>query len=148
MKINPKDKPDAAHYGSIRPQSLIINPEEVFLFSETFMQVSTSTSLLGAMELVVKAADLIHPLVLFLHGFSFSRVFFTYLRFLCVLVSDEETGLEIHQVSRPPGFSVERRRSRAVLYQLSGHLQKQDKTKSKLKINNVRHVCSDPKSLL
>uniref|UniRef100_A0A8D3E0C1 Voltage-gated delayed rectifier potassium channel KCNH4 n=1 Tax=Scophthalmus maximus TaxID=52904 RepID=A0A8D3E0C1_SCOMX len=33
-------------------------------------------------------------------------------------------------------FSVERRRSRAVLYQLSGHLQKQDKTKSKLKINN------------
>uniref|UniRef100_A0A668TRR5 Voltage-gated delayed rectifier potassium channel KCNH4 n=1 Tax=Oreochromis aureus TaxID=47969 RepID=A0A668TRR5_OREAU len=28
-----------------------------------------------------------------------------------------------------------RRRSRAVLYQLSGHLQKQDKTKSKLKIN-------------
>uniref|UniRef100_A0A672IIC5 Voltage-gated delayed rectifier potassium channel KCNH4 n=1 Tax=Salarias fasciatus TaxID=181472 RepID=A0A672IIC5_SALFA len=34
------------------------------------------------------------------------------------------------------GFSMERRRSRAVLYQLSGHLQKQDKTKSKLKINN------------
>lgn len=33
---------------------------------------------------------------------------------------------------------MERRRSRAVLYQLSGHLQKQDKTKSKLKINNVR----------
>lgn len=55
-------------------------------------------------------------------------------------LSDEETGLEIHQISRPPGFSVERRRSRAVLYQLSGHLQKQDKTKSKLKINNVRHV--------
>ncbi|XP_008290623.1 potassium voltage-gated channel subfamily H member 3, partial [Stegastes partitus] len=50
--------------------------------------------------------------------------------------TDEETGLEIHQISRPPGFSVERRRSRAVLYQLSGHLQKQDKTKSKLKINN------------
>ncbi|KAF3857153.1 hypothetical protein F7725_009012, partial [Dissostichus mawsoni] len=34
------------------------------------------------------------------------------------------------------GFNVERRRSRAVLYQLSGHLQKQDKSKSKLKINN------------
>ncbi|KAG8004518.1 Potassium voltage-gated channel subfamily H member 3 [Nibea albiflora] len=50
--------------------------------------------------------------------------------------TDEETGLEIRQVSRPPGFNVERRRSRAVLYQLSGHLQKQDKTKSKLKINN------------
>lgn len=53
--------------------------------------------------------------------------------------SDEDTGLEIHQISRPPGFNMERRRSRAVLYQLSGHLQKQDKTKSKLKINNVRH---------
>ncbi|XP_028997322.1 potassium voltage-gated channel subfamily H member 3-like [Betta splendens] len=50
--------------------------------------------------------------------------------------TDEETGLEIHQITRPPGFNVERRRSRAVLYQLSGHLQKQDKTKSKLKINN------------
>lgn len=55
--------------------------------------------------------------------------------FLC---PDEETGLEIHKISRPPGFNMERRRSRAVLYQLSGHLQKQDKTKSKLKINNVR----------
>uniref|UniRef100_A0A665W371 Voltage-gated delayed rectifier potassium channel KCNH4 n=1 Tax=Echeneis naucrates TaxID=173247 RepID=A0A665W371_ECHNA len=32
--------------------------------------------------------------------------------------------------------SEARRRSRAVLYQLSGHLQKQDKSKSKLKINN------------
>ncbi|TMS11540.1 Potassium voltage-gated channel subfamily H member 3 [Larimichthys crocea] len=54
--------------------------------------------------------------------------------------TDEESGLEIRQVSRPPGFNMERRRSRAVLYQLSGHLQKQDKTKSKLKINNVRRV--------
>uniref|UniRef100_A0A8C5E0I8 Voltage-gated delayed rectifier potassium channel KCNH4 n=1 Tax=Gouania willdenowi TaxID=441366 RepID=A0A8C5E0I8_GOUWI len=52
--------------------------------------------------------------------------------------NDEETGgLEVHQVSRPPGFNIERRRSRAVLYQLSGHLQKQDKGKSKLKINNA-----------
>ncbi|KAJ0009483.1 hypothetical protein NQD34_001185 [Periophthalmus magnuspinnatus] len=50
--------------------------------------------------------------------------------------TDEETGLQIHRVTRPSGFSAERRRSRAVLYQLSGHLQKQDKTKSKLKINN------------
>ena len=56
------------------------------------------------------------------------------------LFSDEETGLEIHQISRPSGFNMERRRSRAVLYQLSGHLQKQDKTKSKLKINNVRRA--------
>lgn len=49
--------------------------------------------------------------------------------------TDEETGLEVHQVTRPPGFNANRRRSRAVLYHLSGHLQKQDK--SKLKINNV-----------
>lgn len=55
-------------------------------------------------------------------------------------IPDEETGLEIHKISRPPGFSAERRRSRAVLYQLSGHLQKQDKSKSKLKINNVRLI--------
>ncbi|XP_041858654.1 potassium voltage-gated channel subfamily H member 8 [Melanotaenia boesemani] len=48
--------------------------------------------------------------------------------------TDGETGLEVHQVTRPPGFNANRRRSRAVLYQLSGHLQKQDK--SKLKINN------------
>ncbi|KAM4558408.1 voltage-gated delayed rectifier potassium channel KCNH8 [Odontesthes bonariensis] len=48
--------------------------------------------------------------------------------------TDEDTGLEVHQVTRPPGFNANRRRSRAVLYQLSGHLQKQDK--SKLKINN------------
>lgn len=49
--------------------------------------------------------------------------------------TDEGTGLEVHQVTRPPGFNANRRRSRAVLYHLSGHLQKQDK--SKLKINNV-----------
>nr|XP_020475713.1 potassium voltage-gated channel subfamily H member 8-like [Monopterus albus] len=48
--------------------------------------------------------------------------------------TDEETGLEVHRVARPPGFNTNRRRSRAVLYQLSGHLQKQDK--SKLKLNN------------
>uniref|UniRef100_A0A3Q1J5R2 Voltage-gated delayed rectifier potassium channel KCNH4 n=1 Tax=Anabas testudineus TaxID=64144 RepID=A0A3Q1J5R2_ANATE len=46
---------------------------------------------------------------------------------------DQDHASEAH---RPPGFNMERRRSRAVLYQLSGHLQKQDKTKSKLKINN------------
>ncbi|XP_040057891.2 voltage-gated delayed rectifier potassium channel KCNH8 [Gasterosteus aculeatus] len=48
--------------------------------------------------------------------------------------TDEETGLKVHQVTRPPGFNANRRRSRAVLYHLSGHLQKQDK--SKLKLNN------------
>lgn len=55
--------------------------------------------------------------------------------YMAVLCLDEETGLEVHKVTRPPGFNANRRRSRAVLYQLSGHLQKQDK--SKLKINNV-----------
>ncbi|XP_069790614.1 voltage-gated delayed rectifier potassium channel KCNH8 isoform X2 [Narcine bancroftii] len=45
--------------------------------------------------------------------------------------SDE---LEIYTNTRPPGFNANRRRSRAVLYHLSGHLQKQDK--SKLKLNN------------
>uniref|UniRef100_W5M9H8 Voltage-gated delayed rectifier potassium channel KCNH4 n=1 Tax=Lepisosteus oculatus TaxID=7918 RepID=W5M9H8_LEPOC len=48
--------------------------------------------------------------------------------------TDEETGLEVHRVTRPPAFNANRRRSRAVLYHLSGHLQKQDK--SKLKLNN------------
>lgn len=65
------------------------------------------------------------------------RIFFSRWR-RRLLSPDEETGLEIHKISRPPGFNMERRRSRAVLYQLSGHLQKQDKSKSKLKINNVR----------
>lgn len=53
--------------------------------------------------------------------------------------ADEETGLKVHQVTRPPGFNANRRRSRAVLYHLSGHLQKQDK--SKLKLNNVSVFC-------
>ncbi|XP_078795160.1 voltage-gated delayed rectifier potassium channel KCNH8 isoform X2 [Oryzias latipes] len=48
--------------------------------------------------------------------------------------TDEETDLEVHHITAPPGFNANRRRSRAVLYQLSGHLQKQDK--NKLKINN------------
>ncbi|XP_056389310.1 potassium voltage-gated channel subfamily H member 8-like isoform X5 [Hyla sarda] len=42
--------------------------------------------------------------------------------------------LEVYTDTRPPGFNANRRRSRAVLYHLSGHLQKQDK--SKLKLNN------------
>ncbi|KAG8432633.1 hypothetical protein GDO86_017034, partial [Hymenochirus boettgeri] len=46
----------------------------------------------------------------------------------------EEEDLEIYTDTRPPGFNANRRRSRAVLYHLSGHLQKQDK--SKLKLNN------------
>uniref|UniRef100_A0A673IAH9 Voltage-gated delayed rectifier potassium channel KCNH4 n=1 Tax=Sinocyclocheilus rhinocerous TaxID=307959 RepID=A0A673IAH9_9TELE len=53
-------------------------------------------------------------------------------------VQDEEQSPERgechHLNDGPPGFNTNRRRSRAVLYQLSGHLQKQDK--SKLKINN------------
>ncbi|XP_077304549.1 voltage-gated delayed rectifier potassium channel KCNH8-like [Lithobates pipiens] len=46
----------------------------------------------------------------------------------------EDDDLEIFTDTRPPGFNANRRRSRAVLYHLSGHLQKQDK--SKLKLNN------------
>eukprot|EP00079_Xenopus_tropicalis_P039310 XP_017953081.1 PREDICTED: potassium voltage-gated channel subfamily H member 8-like [Xenopus tropicalis] len=46
----------------------------------------------------------------------------------------EDEDLEIYTDTRPPGFNTNRRRSRAVLYHLSGHLQKQDK--SKLKLNN------------
>ncbi|KAM4626131.1 voltage-gated delayed rectifier potassium channel KCNH8-like isoform 2-T2 [Discoglossus pictus] len=46
----------------------------------------------------------------------------------------DEDDLEIYTDTRPPGFNANRRRSRAVLYHLSGHLQKQDK--SKLKLNN------------
>lgn len=38
----------------------------------------------------------------------------------------------------PPGVNMGRRRSRAVLYQLSGHY-KPEKTKTKLKLNNVSH---------
>ncbi|XP_071977363.1 voltage-gated delayed rectifier potassium channel KCNH8-like isoform X2 [Engystomops pustulosus] len=48
------------------------------------------------------------------------------------LTDDDE--LEVYTDTRPPGFNANRRRSRAVLYHLSGHLQKQDK--SKLKLNN------------
>ncbi|XP_043916567.1 potassium voltage-gated channel subfamily H member 8-like [Protopterus annectens] len=46
----------------------------------------------------------------------------------------DKDDLEVFTDTRPPGFNANRRRSRAVLYHLSGHLQKQDK--SKLKINN------------
>ncbi|KAJ8012653.1 hypothetical protein DPEC_G00045130 [Dallia pectoralis] len=52
--------------------------------------------------------------------------------------TDEETGLEVHKVTRPPEFNANRRRSRAVLYHLSGHLQKQDKSKIKLNNNMFR----------
>uniref|UniRef100_A0A3Q3VRW1 Voltage-gated delayed rectifier potassium channel KCNH4 n=1 Tax=Mola mola TaxID=94237 RepID=A0A3Q3VRW1_MOLML len=49
---------------------------------------------------------------------------------------DPEQGPDTgeRRVGYPEGFNANRRRSRAVLYHLSGHLQKQDK--SKLKINN------------
>uniref|UniRef100_A0A8C7WUS9 Potassium voltage-gated channel, subfamily H (eag-related), member 3 n=1 Tax=Oryzias sinensis TaxID=183150 RepID=A0A8C7WUS9_9TELE len=50
---------------------------------------------------------------------------------------ESDTGENPPPLGRPSGRSMERRRSRAVLYQLSGHLQRQDKTKSKLKINNT-----------
>ncbi|RXM27804.1 Potassium voltage-gated channel subfamily H member 8 [Acipenser ruthenus] len=46
----------------------------------------------------------------------------------------DEEGQEVYRDMRPPGFNTNRRRSRAVLYHLSGHLQKQEK--GKLKLNN------------
>ncbi|KAK6482966.1 potassium voltage-gated channel subfamily H member 8 [Huso huso] len=46
----------------------------------------------------------------------------------------DEEGQEVYRDTRPPGFNTNRRRSRAVLYHLSGHLQKQEK--GKLKLNN------------
>ncbi|RXM36573.1 Potassium voltage-gated channel subfamily H member 8 [Acipenser ruthenus] len=47
----------------------------------------------------------------------------------------DEEGQEVYRDTRPPGFNTNRRRSRAVLYHLSGHLQKQEK--GKLKLNNA-----------
>nr|XP_033793705.1 potassium voltage-gated channel subfamily H member 3 [Geotrypetes seraphini] len=44
----------------------------------------------------------------------------------------KETGGGRRQYGRAKGFNANRRRSRAVLYHLSGHLQKQSKTKRKL----------------
>lgn len=41
----------------------------------------------------------------------------------------------------PSPANMGRRRSRAVLYQLSGHY-KPDKMKTKLKLNNVRQTCT------
>ncbi|MGH0143786.1 UNVERIFIED_CONTAM: hypothetical protein FKN15_000942 [Acipenser sinensis] len=46
----------------------------------------------------------------------------------------DKEGQEVYRDTRPPGFNTNRRRSRAVLYHLSGHLQKQEK--GKLKLNN------------
>lgn len=43
---------------------------------------------------------------------------------------------EHHDFEIPAGCNMGRRRSRAVLYQLSGHY-KPEKTKPKLKLNNV-----------
>ncbi|KAJ8350465.1 hypothetical protein SKAU_G00255950 [Synaphobranchus kaupii] len=57
---------------------------------------------------------------------------------------DEDPSLETRAVTRPPPFSTNRRRSRAVLYQLSRHLQKKDKNKSKIKLNNSVFVEKPP----
>ncbi|MGH0158757.1 UNVERIFIED_CONTAM: hypothetical protein FKN15_055520 [Acipenser sinensis] len=46
----------------------------------------------------------------------------------------DEESQEVYRDTRSPGFNTNRRRSRAVLYHLSGHLQKQEK--GKLKLNN------------
>ncbi|KAJ8415060.1 hypothetical protein AAFF_G00007580 [Aldrovandia affinis] len=51
---------------------------------------------------------------------------------------------KVRKVTRPQGFSANRRRSRAVLYQLSRHLQKKDQSKSKIKLNNNVFVEKPP----
>ncbi|XP_063789127.1 potassium voltage-gated channel subfamily H member 8-like isoform X3 [Pseudophryne corroboree] len=56
----------------------------------------------------------------------------------------EDDDLEIYADTRPPGFNANRRRSRAVLYHLSGHLQKQDKSKLKLNNNVFGEKCTIP----
>ncbi|XP_075036161.1 voltage-gated delayed rectifier potassium channel KCNH8-like isoform X2 [Mixophyes fleayi] len=58
--------------------------------------------------------------------------------------STEDDELEIYTDTRPPGFNANRRRSRAVLYHLSGHLQKQDKSKLKLNNNVFGEKCTIP----
>lgn len=47
-----------------------------------------------------------------------------------------EDGDDTHDFEIPAGCNMGRRRSRAVLYQLSGHY-KPEKIKTKLKLNNV-----------
>ncbi|XP_063789126.1 potassium voltage-gated channel subfamily H member 8-like isoform X2 [Pseudophryne corroboree] len=59
-------------------------------------------------------------------------------------LSPEDDDLEIYADTRPPGFNANRRRSRAVLYHLSGHLQKQDKSKLKLNNNVFGEKCTIP----
>lgn len=51
-----------------------------------------------------------------------------------ILASDDEPD----EPRRPTDDRYQRRRSRAVLYQLSGHYRKSVSMKSKLKLNNVR----------
>ncbi|KAG5833489.1 hypothetical protein ANANG_G00276470 [Anguilla anguilla] len=58
--------------------------------------------------------------------------------------ADDDPSAETRKVGRPPPFSPNRRRSRAVLYQLSRHLQKKDKNKSKIKLNNNVFVEKPP----
>lgn len=59
---------------------------------------------------------------------------------LSVLASDEEPD----EPSRPTDDRYQRRRSRAVLYQLSGHYRKSVSMKSKLKLNNVSALLLSP----
>lgn len=55
--------------------------------------------------------------------------------------NDDGSSETKHDFEIPAGVNMGRRRSRAVLYQLSGHY-KLDKPKTKLKLNNVRNLNS------
>lgn len=52
--------------------------------------------------------------------------------------SDPDTGSNMEEDGCLPANQYQRRRSRAVLYQLSGHYRRSINMKSKLKLNNVR----------
>lgn len=51
---------------------------------------------------------------------------------------DDDDNNNGNSLQVPAGCNMGRRRSRAVLYQLSGHY-KPEKVKTKLKLSNVRH---------
>lgn len=53
--------------------------------------------------------------------------------------SFQDAGEPVNDLDIPAGCNMGRRRSRAVLYQLSGHY-KPEKIKTKLKLNNVSNM--------
>ncbi|XP_075169112.1 eag-like K[+] channel [Haematobia irritans] len=62
-----------------------------------------------------------------------------------VVQSDETDGAECNSFNAPDGCYMGRRRSRAVLYQLSGHYKPEKSAKNKLKLgNNLLHSTEAP----